>query len=105
MWIDQALLVWTCQRDKDMWSAHHALQQLPLEYPPSIFCIGGHFDEVTDTFVHLSLHPFEILNAESSHCKRIETMIVVIYDRTSPLNSVNATRENYFFAKETARGN
>ena len=88
-----------------MWSAHHALQQLPLEYPPSIFCIGGHFDEVTDTLVHISLHPFEILNAESSHFKRIETMIVVIYDRTSPLNSVNATRENYFFAKETARRN
>ena len=54
------------------------------------------FEEVTDTFVNLSLHPFETLKAHSSHFKAIERLIVVLYDRTSPLSSVNDAREELF---------
>ena len=54
------------------------------------------FEEVTDTFVHLSLHPFEDLNADSSYFTAIERFIVVLYDRTSPLSLVNDAREELF---------
>ena len=51
------------------------------------------FAEVTDTFVYFSLHPFESLSIDS---KAIERFVVVLYDRTSPLISVNDTREELF---------
>ena len=54
------------------------------------------FEEVTATFEHLSLHPFEDLNADSSHFATIERFIVVLYDRTSPLSLVNDEREELF---------
>ena len=54
------------------------------------------FAEVTDTFVYCSLHPFESLSVDSIHFKAIERFVVVLYDRTSPLISVNDTREELF---------
>ena len=54
------------------------------------------FEEVTATFEHLSLHPFEDLNADSSHFATIERFIVILYDRTSPLSLVNDEREELF---------
>ena len=60
------------------------------------------FEEVTDTFVHLSLHPFENININSSHFTAIERFIVVLYDRTSPLSFVNDAREELFCKKNRA---
>ncbi len=48
---------------------------------------------VTNTFVHLAQHPFEKLTADSEHFKAIERLVVVLYDRTSSLSSVNDARE------------
>ena len=53
------------------------------------------FAEVTDTFVYLSLHPFESLSVDSINFKAIERFVVVLYDRTSPLISVKRS----YFAK------
>ena len=53
------------------------------------------FAEVTDTFIYLYLHPFKSLSIDSIHFKAIERF-VVLYDRTSPLISVNDTREELF---------
>ena len=57
------------------------------------------FEEVTDTFVHLSLHQFENINVDSSHFTAIERFIVILYDRTSPLSFVNDAREELFCKK------
>ena len=54
------------------------------------------FAEVTDTFVYLSMHPFESLSVDSIHFKAIKRFVVLLYDRTSPLISVNDTREELF---------
>ena len=54
------------------------------------------FAEVTDTFVYISLHHFKILSVDSIHFKTIERFVVVLYDRTSPLISVNDTRGELF---------
>ena len=50
--------------------------------------------------MHLSLHPFETLSVDSDHFKAIERLIVVLYDRTSPLNLVNDTRDELFCKKK-----
>ncbi len=54
------------------------------------------FEEVTDTFVYLSIYPFENLNPDSCHFKALERLVVVMYDRTSPLTSINEAREELF---------
>jgi len=46
--------------------------------------------------VYLSANPFKNLDADSSHFASIERFIVVLYDRTSPLTSVNNAREELF---------
>ena len=51
------------------------------------------YEAVTDTFVHLASHAFEHLSVECLHFQRIERLTVIIYDRTSPLSSVNQARE------------
>jgi len=53
-------------------------------------------DEVTETFVYLSANPFKNLDADTSHFASIERLIVVLYDGTSPLTSVNDIREELF---------
>ena len=39
---------------------------------------------MTSTFVHLSVHAFEDLNADFSHFATIERFVVILHDRTSP---------------------
>ena len=57
------------------------------------------YEEVTETFQYLADHPFEHLNAESVHFRNIERLIVILYDKTSPLSSVNETRKELFCHK------
>ena len=57
------------------------------------------FKEVTETLVHLSLNPFENVHVDPIHFASIERFIVVLYDRTSPLISVNYVREELFCKK------
>ena len=54
------------------------------------------YEAVTDTFVHLASHAFEHLSVECLHFQRIDRLTVIIYDRTSPLSSVNQAREELF---------
>ena len=56
-------------------------------------------EEATETLQHLASQPFQHLDPESDHFKKIERLIVVLYDRTSPLTSVNETREDLFCRK------
>ena len=58
------------------------------------------FKEVTETLVYLSLNPFENVHVDSIHFASIERFIVVLYDRTSPLISVNDVREELFCKKK-----
>ena len=55
------------------------------------------WQEVTDTFVYLSLHP-----VDTSHFTAIEMFIVVLCDRTSPLSFVNDAREELFCKRNRA---
>ena len=57
---------------------------------------------MTETFVHLAGHPFQLLNAEDGNFLKIERMTVILYDKTSPLSSVNETRRELFCHKNRA---
>ena len=50
------------------------------------------YEEVTGTLEYLASHPFEVVNADSDLFVKIERLVVVLYDRTSPLSSVNEVR-------------
>ena len=60
------------------------------------------YKDVTDTFVHLVSHPFQILNADSEQFHEIERLTVILYDKTSASSSVNETRRNLFCHKNRA---
>ncbi len=54
------------------------------------------YEGATETLQHLASQPFQHLDPDSDHFKKIERLIVVMYDRTSPLTSVNEMREDLF---------
>ena len=57
------------------------------------------FEEVTDTFVYLASHPFEPLDSNCENFRKIERLIVLVYDKTSTSVSINQTRRELFCLK------
>ena len=57
------------------------------------------YEDITDTFVYLAQHPFSRIHIDSEHFKKIERLIVIMYDRTSHLSCVNEAREEMFCRK------
>ena len=57
------------------------------------------FEEVTDTFVYLASHPFEPLDSNCENFRKIERLIVLVYDKTSTSLSINQTRRELFCLK------
>lgn len=53
-------------------------------------------DILTPTLEFLSMHPFHHLTTDSTHFKNLERMVVVMYDKYSPLGSVNSARKALF---------
>ena len=50
-------------------------------------------------FVHLACRTFEKLNCDSKSFKQLEWLTVILYDRISPLFSMNETRKELFYQK------
>ena len=57
------------------------------------------FEEVTDTFVYLASHPFKPLDSNCENFRKIERLIVLVYDKTSTSLSINQTRRELFCLK------
>ena len=57
---------------------------------------------ITDTFVDLAEHPFQVLSVESENFKNLERFTVNMYARTSPLTSVNDARKELFCPQSQA---
>ena len=57
------------------------------------------YEDVTETFRYLASHPFEYLSTDSAHFQKIERFTVILYDKTSPLSSVNEARKDLFCHK------
>ena len=51
---------------------------------------------VTSTFEFLVNNPFHQLTVDSDHFKRIERFTVILFDKLSPLDSINKTRMELF---------
>ncbi|KAG5877474.1 hypothetical protein JTB14_029408 [Gonioctena quinquepunctata] len=47
------------------------------------------------------LHPFQLLEADSEHFK-LERLIAVLYDKTTPFSSINQIRKELFCQKNRA---
>ncbi|KAG5899603.1 hypothetical protein JTB14_037265 [Gonioctena quinquepunctata] len=60
------------------------------------------FQDVTDTFVYLATNPFQLLKADSEHFKKLERLTSVLYDKTTPLSSINQMRKELFCQKNRA---
>ena len=54
------------------------------------------YEEITETFQFLATHSFEHLNVDSGHFQKIEKLIVILYDKNSPLSLVNEARKELF---------
>ena len=54
------------------------------------------YPDVTSTFEFLANHAFYQLTADSSHFKRIERYAIILFDRSSSLDSINKTRMELF---------
>ena len=55
--------------------------------------------EIRETFEYLACHSFELLYVNSAHFEMIERLTVILYDKSSPLSSVNQTRKEIFCLK------
>ena len=53
-------------------------------------------EAVTPSLEFLSTHPFQQLEADSTHFRNLERMTVIMYDKSSPLASINETRMDLF---------
>ena len=54
------------------------------------------FEEITNTFMYIARHPFELLHKDSPQFQSLERFIVIMYDSTSPLTSINEVRMELF---------
>ena len=57
------------------------------------------FPEVTCAFLYIANHPHAPLTIECEHFRLLECFCVVIYDKTSNLESVNQARKDLFCQK------
>ena len=60
------------------------------------------YEDITETFVYLASHPFQLLDVDDDHFKKIERLTVILYDKTSPLRYINDTRSELFGHKNRA---
>jgi hypothetical protein len=54
------------------------------------------YEDVTDTFVYLADHAFHRLDIDGDPFTKLERLTVILYDKTSPLSTVNETRRELF---------
>ena len=54
------------------------------------------YDEVTPALAFLAENPFQHLDVDSDHFRRIERLAVVMYDKTCPCDSINEARKELF---------
>jgi hypothetical protein len=54
------------------------------------------YPEITPTLEFLADHPFHELSLSSEHFKRIERFTVIMYDKLSPVTSINKARMEIF---------
>ena len=66
---------------------------------------GRAYGDVTETFVYLAGHPFQLLDADDHHFLKLERLTVILYDKTSHLSSVNEARMELFCHKNRAMDN
>ena len=60
------------------------------------------FEEVTETLAYLSSHPFESLNSDCEHFRKIERLVITVYDKESMSHSINQTRRELFCHKNVS---
>ena len=43
------------------------------------------YDDVTEIFVHLAKHPFQLLDVDCQEFQKLERLTVILYDKSSPV--------------------
>ena len=57
------------------------------------------FNDVTQAFTYMALHPLSTIDIDSPHFKLLEHFTVIMYDKTSELQCVNEARKDLFCHK------
>ena len=60
------------------------------------------YEDITETFVYLASHPFQLLDVDYDHFKKIERFTVILYDKTSLLRFINDTKRELLCHKNRA---
>ena len=58
------------------------------------------YNDVTQAFTYMALHPFAALNFDTPHFQLLERFTVILYDKTSEFQFVNELRQELFCQKE-----
>ena len=58
------------------------------------------FNDVTQAFTYMALHPFAALSVDTPHFQLLEHFTVIVYDMTNELQLVNELRQELFCQKE-----
>ena len=58
------------------------------------------FDDITQAFTYMALHPYAELKVDSEHFQLLEHFTIIVYDKTSDLQHVNEARQEMFCQKE-----
>ena len=54
------------------------------------------YDDATEIFVSLAKHPFQQLDVDCQQFQKLERLTVKVYDKSSPLCSINQVRKELF---------
>ena len=54
------------------------------------------YDDATVIFVSLAKHPFQQLDVDCQQFQKLERLTVIVYDKSSPLCSINQVRKELF---------
>ena len=89
------------------WVSYRCTTYFRLQHNPVFSCTGKKlvcqaYKDVTETFVCLTGHPFQLLDPNDDHSINHERLRVTLWDKTSALTCVNETGRELFYHKNRA---
>jgi len=62
------------------------------------------YKDITNTFVYLVSHPYQLLDAYADPFQNLKRLTVILHDKTSRLSTINKTRREMPLSQESSIG-
>ena len=90
-----------CGQKNIAWAVYHSLRKENHSCPPAVCSMLPHFPEqafpeVTDALCFIVENPFQILSVELPEFKLLQRFVIILYNQTSELESLNSCRMELF---------